>query len=315
VSGEIDRPFPVEAEDLRREYAPGRGLAGVTFELRPAERLVFLGGNGSGKTTLVRLLGGLDRPDSGKLRVLGSDVARGSRAHLGRAGFALETSAHWPELSGRQNAGFVARSCGVAPGRIAPRLQELFRRADLAERADDPVMEYSFGMRRKLGLIEALSHEPDVAFLDDPTAGVDAAFALALAELLRERSGAGRATLAVTNDPDWAGSAATRVVFLEAGRIVASGTPRELVEELASDSEITITLAEVRRVPRPELAGVRSWSQEGGELVCLVRDCPAVLPRVLERVASAGARAARVEVKEGTLRDAFLLRTGRVLEA
>ena len=106
----------VETHRLTLQYAPARGALGISVAVAPGECFTLLGRNGSGKSTLTRLILGLERPQSGWARVLGHEVSSGSRGHLAGIGFALDRTAHWPSLTGRQNAYFLARSYG-GPGR------------------------------------------------------------------------------------------------------------------------------------------------------------------------------------------------------
>jgi len=302
----------IEAHNLTCEHAPGRGVCSVSLAVNAGECYAVLGRNGSGKSTLTRLLLGLEPVGGGSLVVLGLPVARGSRSHLGRLGVCLDTSAHWEALSGWQNACFVARAYGRSGRALEGRLARLFERAGLAPYRDEPVATYSFGMRRKLALVEALCHEPDLVVLDEPTAGVDEHFLVALAELLRERGARGQTTWLASNDVEWAACVASRVAFLEAGRLEVEGTPEALVREVSPLCEVHVTLAGGVRVPPPPLEGVRAFSQEGTSLRALVGEARQ-LPRLLEHVGAAGAEVARVEVTRATLRDAFLLKTGREL--
>lgn len=302
----------VEAHELVREHAPGRGVCGVSLGVRAGECYAVLGRNGSGKSTLTRLLLGLEPVGGGRLAVLGCPVTLGSRGHLRRLGVALDATPHWDALTGWQNAAFVASAYGLRDGELERRLAGLFGLAGLAPHRDEPVATYSFGMRRKLALIEALCHEPDLVVLDEPTAGVDEQFRVALAGLLRTRRDRGATTWLAANDVDWAAGVASRVAFMEAGRIVAEGTPDELAREVSPLREVCLTLAGCVAVPPPAFDGLRAFVQEGSSVRALV-DGPALLPRLLEHVAAAGGEVARVEVSRSTLRDAFLLKTGKEL--
>jgi len=302
----------IEAHNLTCAHAPGRGVCGVSLAVDAGECYAVLGRNGSGKSTLTRLLLGLEPVGGGSLAVLGLPVARGSRRHLGRLGVCLDTSAHWEALSGWQNACFVAQAYGRNGRALEGRLAWLFDRAGLAPYRDEPVATYSFGMRRKLALVEAFCHEPELAVLDEPTAGVDEQFVVELADLLRQRGARGQTTWIASNDVEWAACVASRVAFLEAGRLVAEGTPEGLIREVSPLCEVHLVLAGSVRVPPPALDGVRAFSQDGTSLRALIGDSRH-LPRLLEHVGSTGAEVARVEVARATLRDAFLLKTGREL--
>jgi ABC-2 type transport system ATP-binding protein len=310
----------IEAHDLVRAYAPGRGVCGVSLAVEPGECLALLGRNGSGKTTLLRLVLGLERPRSGRLRVLGADVAAGSRSHLAGTGAATDRAAQWDALSGRACAMFVARSYGMDAAAARAAVDAWLARADLAAQADEPVSAYSFGMRRKLALVQALVHEPALAVLDEPTAGVDAHFAAVLAGEIARRCRTGRTTLVATNDPDWAAGVVSRVALMDAGRIVRCDAPAALVAELGGRQEIRITLAAPAALASDADAavpptGAETLHLDGTIVTAIGPDDPHLPGRLVEWVAQRGGAVRTMEVRRPTLRDAFLVATGKAIDA
>jgi ABC-type multidrug transport system ATPase subunit len=261
------------------------------------------------------MLLGLETVDRGELHVLGERVMKGARTHLSRLGVALDRSVHWEALSGWDNAYFAARAQGVRVTEIEPRLEEEFDRAGLSAEAHEPVSTYSYGMRRKLSLIAALCHDPDLLVLDEPTAGVDPQFLVRLTEMVRDRSELGKATWVASNDPDWSAGVASRVMFLEAGRMAAEGTVAALVDEVAGLCEVSIELGAPVPLPEPDIESVSSFDQEGTALTALVGTGPALVPRLMTWIVEHGGDVKSLEVRRGTLRDAFLLKTGRSLES
>jgi len=307
-------PPVVLARGLSREHAPGRGVMGVDLDLEPGHCLGLLGPNGSGKTTLTSLLLGLLKADRGELKVLGANLSRGGRPPLARLGAVLDTDSHWEDLSGLANARFTAGARGLSGRDLEENLGRLFEEAGLGPQAGDRVKAYSFGMRRKLSLIQALVHRPELLVLDEPTAGVDAGFMVRLSGLIRERSGRGLATWIATNDPDWLAGAADRVAFLDRGRIKARGTLEELIAGVSPLLEVRLTLEGFPDLTPPDLAGLRSWAQKGDTLTVLLDRDRGLVPRLVEAVVLAGGGIRSLEVAGPTLKDAFLLATGRALE-
>ncbi len=304
----------IVARELVREYAPGRGACGMGLCVAEGECYGLLGRNGSGKSTLVRLVLGLERPDSGSLTVLGALVGEGSRRHLGRCGAALDTPALWPDLTGRQNAWFVCRSYGLSDEATETRLDDWFERADLAAVARERVSTWSFGMRRKLGLVQGMAHEPDLLVLDEPTAGVDAHFLVHLTEALRGRAERGATTLIASNDPDYLAGVATRVAFLDAGRIVAEGTVEELLAAVADRVEYRLALAGPVPVALPEdVPGLESFVQEGQEITAVGSYNATAIAVLVGWAVDSGASVRNLEIREPTLRDAFLTKTGKTV--
>jgi ABC-type multidrug transport system ATPase subunit len=217
------------AQDIVRRYHGGRGINGVSVSVEAGRCLGVLGANGSGKTTLTRLIAGLDRIESGRLFVLGAPAYNRPSDLRRRCGVALDKPAHWDALSGRQNLWFFARQYSLGSSGLQTRVEELLAEADLSSQADEPVSDYSLGMRRKLSIIEALVHDPDLLILDEPSASIDVAFLDRLVYLIRQRSESGKTTWITDNDPDWLARAATDAILLSDGRVTATGAVSQLL--------------------------------------------------------------------------------------
>lgn len=309
----------ISAQNLVREYGPGRGVCGVDVSVDWGECFALLGRNGSGKTTLSRLITAEERPDSGRLEVSGIDVANlppsERQRHLSSLGIAMDTSIHWQKLSGMDNAWFVGSTYGMAPQALEPRLKSLFERAGLAEQAGDAVANYSFGMKRKLSLVEALAHDPQILILDEPTSGVDAQFSNSLAELIDARGKSGKSTWIASNDPEWVAQVAGRVAFMDQGKIIAVGTVRELLDEVSSYQEIRVTLSTTVSISEPRHSGVQSFNQSEQQVTIVADEDPMLVPTLMHEIVEQGGSIRAVEVKRASLRDAFLMKTGRDLTA
>lgn len=305
--------YAIRARRLERLYPNGRGLRGASLEIAEGECYALLGRNGSGKTTLLRLLLGLEVPTGGELSVLGRSLERGTGPPRRRMAAVLDTSAHWEGLTGRQNAYFAARSYGLPRRAAERRLAELFEPADLSRVVDEPVETFSYGMRRKLSLVQALCPEPELLVLDEPSAGLDAHFQGKLAELIAQRCGKKQTTVVASNDPEWSAAAATRIGLMHAGRVVREGTVDELVAEVSSFREAKIVLTSPLPVGVPELPGLHSLEQNGCEVTALLEPDPAVVPRLVGWLVERGADVQALEVERATLRDAFLAVTGEAL--
>jgi len=306
----VTRVHAVEVQDAARQYAPGHGVCGVSLGLPAGSCLAILGRNGSGKSTLTRLVLGLEPVERGRVAVFGAPPPRAGSRGWARLGVALDGAPHWEALSGWRNALFALRSYGLGAGAAEDRLGGWFERAGLAAQAHDPVRTYSFGMRRKLALVQALAHDPELLVLDEPTAGVDAHFEAALSEEVRRRTRDGRSTWVAGNDPEWVSTLGGKVAFLEAGRVIAAGSVEKLVAETSPWRQVKVSLARPLRAAPPLVPGVRSLTAEGCAVDALVGADPLLLPALLARLAEQGGEITSVEVRGATLRDALLLRTG-----
>ena len=300
--------------DVRFEYGPHRGVYGISLDVPRGECFALLGKNGSGKTTLIRLLLGQIRPMAGTVSVLGRRPDRGHRDYLKKAGVVRDSEPQWEALSGWNNAVFSARSYGMPSSAVTHRLEDLFNKGELLEVAHEPVKTYSFGMRRKLALIQGLTHNPELLILDEPTTGIDVQFLEKLSELIREHTRTGMTCWITGNDPDWIAEVAGRVAFLDKGRILAQGSVKELIHEVSPFQRIEIVLARAADITLdPDCLGLHSLHRRGEVLTALLDDDPRLIPDLIRWVVSCGGAIKSLEVRKSTLRDAFLLRTGKTL--
>ena len=205
------------ARGLTRRHPNGLGVFGVSLAAGPGEVVGVLGPNGSGKTTLLRVLATLEALTSGGVTWFGL-ADRRSPAVRRRLGVALDRPVHFEALTGRQNAAFFAAQYGVPRAAVPARVDELLDWAGLAGAVELPVGEYSLGMRRRLSLVEALCHEPDLVLLDEPSLALDGEGEVDLAWQLRRTAARGAAVVVATNDEPLAAAVCTRALRLAHGR-------------------------------------------------------------------------------------------------
>jgi ABC-2 type transport system ATP-binding protein len=219
----------LQVEDARKSYGSVKALDGVTLTLGAGEFVALLGPNGAGKSTLFQLLTGLFVPDGGRIAIEGLDIRRHLVGALARLGVVFQQTTLDLDLTVAANLRFHARLHGLDRRRAAARIGEELERVGLAGEGDHLCRTLSGGNRRKVELARALVHEPKVLIMDEPTVGLDPASRRSLLEhvrtLCRERE---IGVLWATHLVDEA-EAATRVLVLHRGRLVAEGRPSELV--------------------------------------------------------------------------------------
>jgi ABC-2 type transport system ATP-binding protein len=218
----------IEADGLTKRFGKTEALRGVSLLACAGTVTAILGPNGAGKSTLIRVLATLLRPDSGAARIGGYDVAREPRrvqALIGLTGQALSVDSR---LSGLENLAMFGRLHRLPWPVVHQRSARLLEVFGLGEARKRPVRTYSGGMRRKLDLALSLISEPPVLFLDEPTTGLDTASRHALWDIIRGLAGQGTTVLLTTQYLDEADALAGSVVFIDAGQVVATGTPAEL---------------------------------------------------------------------------------------
>jgi ABC-type multidrug transport system ATPase subunit len=303
----------VEALAVERRYRGGRGVGPVDLRVESGEVLALMGPNGAGKTTLLRLLATVDRPQRGRLQWHGRGGPQSARRSLG---LALDSAVEEASLSGMQAAYFWCRQWVDDPAHARRLCEQALRRFGLWEVRDEPVGAYSFGMRRRLALAEALAHEPRLALLDEPTAGLDPAGVQALSTELRRRSAAGSTSVVASNDPNFTATVAHRVAFISRGCVVRSASPAELLSGVhaARIAELTVsaTAPSLDVSALRTLRGVEHVDASTDGAVVRFHD-PAALPRIVAAADRPGGSLRQVRLHEPDLGDAFRELTGEEL--
>ena len=294
------------ARDLARSFAGKPALVDVDLTLQPGEIVGLLGHNGAGKTTAVRLLAGVLTRDGGSVRVFGLDPQVDGVAVRRRLGVSTETPAVDDRTTGRYGLSAYAALYDVPVRAVAQRVQALLTEFDLLGAADARVGTYSRGMRQRLALARALLHDPELLFLDEPTAGLDPVAARAVNDRIRALRDRGRGVLLCTHDLTQAQALCDRVLVLQQGRVVAGGAPRALAESLGAGARVRFAWADPAGAAallrtRPGFADV-TVRVDGGEGVA--RDDDAIADAVAA-LAAAGVRIHAVERDHATLEDVY----------
>lgn len=318
------------ATELSFTYPSGRkGLGKVSLKGAPGDRVVVMGPNGSGKSTLLRLVS-TELPSSpGSLELFGEAWESSRRDFRKRRdlrkkiGIVQDTPVHVEDLTGMENGLLFAELYGLPRAEALGAFAALFTSLGLDEALDVPTREYSYGMKKKLLIAEALVHNPDLLIVDEPALGLDPPSRAALLRILEERSEKGVCILAATNEPALAQELATVVVLLHEGEVVAHGSPAELLAKVGGATRIEVhvtgSLPADLTTTGPAFEGlpadVVSIRQLPGRIIAESRSGSDVLPQLVGAVLDAGLKIERVEIREPDLTDVFTLFTGRALGA
>jgi ABC-2 type transport system ATP-binding protein len=271
----------IEVSGLKKSYGPRQVLHGVSFRVEPGEVFALLGPNGAGKTTTVEILEGYRPRDEGGVSVLGTDPARAGSDFRQRIGIVLQSSAVYPLLSVREIlelfAGYYERARDVA---------EVIELVGLGEKRESRVRTLSGGQLRRLDLALALVGDPELIFLDEPTTGFDPAARRQAWETIRDLRALGKSILLTTHYMEEAQTLADRLAILRDGRLVATGSPRELLSGAAA--------VEIR------------YRRNGEEFVIATDQPTRVLHELTGQALAEGFELEGIEVRRRSLEDLYL---------
>ncbi len=302
----------IAVRELTRRYGELTALDCVSFEVRRGEIFGLLGPNGAGKTTLLDTLEGLAPPQGGSARVLGLDVAREPARVKQRIGVQLQASSYPAYLT---LAEILQLFGSFYEQRADP--DALLQRVGLADRARSRVGQLSGGLAQRFSIVAALVNEPELVFLDEPTAGLDPDARRALWELVREVRAAGTTVVLTTHYMEEAERLCDRVAILEAGRVVALDTPPALIRRLDAPYRVRLLtrepLSEARLSALPGVVGVELERRSEGALARLSAESAEAAAAAAAIAHEAGGELRDLLVEPATLEELFLALTGRHL--
>jgi ABC-2 type transport system ATP-binding protein len=221
----------IEVQHLTKRYGPVTAVDDISFTVERGEILGFLGPNGAGKTTTMRVLTGYMPPTDGKAIVAGYDVFEKPIEAKRRTGYLPETPPLYPDMTVRDYLSFVARIKGVARGERTARVDEMMAKTRIADVANRHCGKLSKGYRQRVGLAQALMHNPDVLILDEPTAGLDPKQIIETRQLIKALAGDHTIILSTHILPE-VSQTCQRVVIINRGKVVAVDTPDNLTSRL-----------------------------------------------------------------------------------
>ncbi|MGA2983173.1 MAG: ABC transporter ATP-binding protein [Terriglobia bacterium] len=288
----------IEVENLSKRYGPTLAVSGVSFSVQKGEVLGFLGPNGAGKTTTMRVITGFFPPTEGKVSVAGYDVVEEPLAAKRRTGYLPETPPVYPDMTVAEYLTFVARIKGVPRRSIKTRLDEIVEKCAVGNVRNRQIGKLSKGYRQRVGLAQALIHNPDVLVLDEPTAGLDPKQIIETRELIKGLEGQHTVILSTHILPE-VSKTCQRVVVINQGQIVAVGTPNELMRRLQGFETVLVT------VEGPAAAIIEKFQRVGG--VNWVEPRESVGERVTLEVHSEKEKDVRAELARATVESGWKL--------
>jgi ABC-2 type transport system ATP-binding protein len=229
----------IEVRNLTKYYGIHRAVDGLSFDARPGEIVGLLGPNGAGKTTTMRMLTGYMPPSSGEAKIAGFDVFTDSMEIRKRVGYLPERVPTYPDMTVKGYVTFWAKLRGMRRPRA--HVDAVLERVQLTDRRDSLIRHLSKGLRQRLGLAQALVHNPDVVILDEPTIGIDPQQVIEVREAVRQL-GEAHTVLFSTHILSEAEQVCDRVIIIRKGQIVAQGKPVELRQQLQPGAYLYVQL-------------------------------------------------------------------------
>jgi ABC-2 type transport system ATP-binding protein len=304
-------PHPIEVEALQKSYGEFPAVKGIDFEVRPGEVFGLLGPNGAGKTTTVEILEGLRTRSSGRVSVLGFDPEVQTRQLKDRVGVCLQATNLQDKLHVQEAvdlfAAFYTRNIDTA---------QLLKRLQLWEKRHQQYAKLSGGQKQRLALALALLNDPQVLFLDEPSAGLDPQARLEIHELVQDLRREQRTILLTTHYIEEAEKLCDRVAIVDEGRIVAMGTPREIQDRTLANSTIEIECAQPLNgaaLPQWPEADKTTIDEKRTRIAVTSRKPARVVVELVKWLDAQGIELADIRIKRPSLEDAFIELTGKSL--
>lgn len=224
-----ERPAMIEAQGLTKYFGRFAAILDVSFKVHEGEVVAFLGPNGAGKSTTMKLLTGYLAPSAGVAKIAGHDMSRDRLAGAARLGYLPENGPLYPDMTPRALLSFFADARGLPPDKKRRRIEEVVELCDLHAVIGKPISKLSRGYRQRVGMAQALLHEPDVLILDEPTAGLDPNQIHEVRETIR-KLGQNKTILLSTHILQEVEAMASRALFINEGRLVYDGAIKDLTK-------------------------------------------------------------------------------------
>lgn len=301
---------PLLAESVARRFAENLALQSASLELRPNELLALLGPNGAGKTTLIRSIAGRLKIDSGSISVQGIPQQPGGNPDVSKhLGVIPQEIAIYDTLTAVENLKLFGRLYGVEGRQLEERCKWALEWTGLKDRNNEPVKNFSGGMKRRLNIACGVLHNPSVILLDEPTVGVDPQSRERIWDMLRQLRKDGASILLTTHQLDEAQQVADRIAIIDHGRTIVTGTFEELLAaSIGNQRQVVLTIGN-SGVSVP--AGFEDLGN--GTIGLKINDIAIELAAALSTAASCGLQVTDVSIQSPNLQAVFLHFTGREL--
>jgi ABC-2 type transport system ATP-binding protein len=306
----------IKTEHLTKHYDSLAAVEDVSFQVGPGEVLGFLGPNGAGKTTTMRMLAGFVTPTSGSANICGYDVEAEPLGAKASIGYLPEGAPLYGEMTVRRFLAFIADLRGLEGTRREQRLTHVIEHLQLSSVLEQTIDTLSKGFRRRVGLAQAIVHDPPVLILDEPTDGLDPNQKHEVRALINDMAH-DKIIVISTHILEEVDAVCTRAIIISRGRIVADDTPAGLATRSRYHNAVSMQLEQPAQLPAaraavaalPEVAAVEV-SERDGRLTALPRSGATILPALSELAARQGLKLKELHLESGRLDEVFRTITG-----
>lgn len=303
----------IEVKNLTKYYNDLLALDHVTFKVKQGSVFGLLGPNGAGKTTTIRILTGLTRPSKGTATIMGFDITREAVKAKQMIGVVPESSNVYEEMTALQNLIFASQLYGVPRSERRTRARELLEVFNLQDRANSRVEELSRGMKRRLTIACALVHHPQILFLDEPTAGLDAQSARQLRAYIGKLKELGVTVLLTTHYIEEADQLCDTVAMINQGQIVALDSPENLKASITGTKIVEVIFSDaIAEKELSEIEGVLEVQRLGDKYKLVVGGVSDIMGALVDYARRRNTRIMTLNTLKPSLEDAFLRITGLI---
>lgn len=306
----------IETHNLKKYFGDIHAVDGINLEIPKGSLYGVLGPNGAGKTTTIRMLSTILHPTEGNAKVLGFDIKKEAREIKKRIGVCPQELVLYPRLTAKENIFLVAQMHGMAKKDYKERTDDLLGKMNLLDRASSLVKSFSGGMKRRINVLMAVVHEPELLFFDEPTAGLDPQSRRVVWDFIRDFQEKECTIILTTHSMEEADDLSDELVIIDHGNIITKGSPDELKGRLGEGDilEFKVKEAEMRDeiIERAKTLNFVKWGKSVGKHRIMLNALDG-LRRVSEIMDAVKVKMEDISVRKNTLEDVFIDITGRRL--
>lgn len=306
----------IETTNLKKYFGDIHAVDGIDLQIQKGSLYGFLGPNGAGKTTTISMLSTILPPTSGTAKILGYDIHKDAKKIRQIIGVCPQEIVLYERLTARENINLIAKMHGMNKTEYNKKTDELLDRMGLLERADSLVKTYSGGMKRRVNVLMAVIHDPEIVIFDEPTAGLDPQSRRVVWDFIRDFQKRESTIILTTHNMEEADDLSDELVIIDHGKIIAQGTPKELKGRIGKGDVIEFKVKDnVNReevIQRVDKLDFIKWTKAVGKHRIILNALDG-LRRINEILDTVEVKMLDISIRNNTLEDVFIDLTGRRL--